>query len=118
MRVNARQIGMWSLLMATAHGAGLMVVPFAMPDSSASGTAHAHAGHSAQMMASGVGSAAGQLDFGTVVLHTAGYLLVTGAVALLVYWKLGLRFLRTGWINLDLIWGVALVLTGVLTPLL
>ena len=45
-------------------------------------------------------------------LHSAGYLLVTGLVALLVYRKFGLRMLRTMWINLDLIWGGALVVTG------
>jgi hypothetical protein len=49
------------------------------------------------------------------VLHTLGYLLVAGAVAFIVYRKLGLRLLRRAWINLDLIWAAALVLTAVLT---
>jgi hypothetical protein len=43
---------------------------------------------------------------------SAGYLLVTGLIAVVVYRKLGLRMLRTMWINLDLIWGGALVVTG------
>ena len=45
-------------------------------------------------------------------MHTAGYLLVTGLIAVIVYRKLGLRMLGTMWINLDLIWGGALVVTG------
>jgi hypothetical protein len=47
------------------------------------------------------------------LVHTAGYLLVTGVLAVVVYEKLGVRFLRKAWLNLDLIWAVALVLTGV-----
>jgi hypothetical protein len=39
-------------------------------------------------------------------------------VAVVVYRKLGLRLLRTAWINLDLIWGIALIVTGLATPLL
>jgi hypothetical protein len=57
------------------------------------------------------------LGLQATALHTAGYLLVTGFVALLVYRKLGLRMLRTMWINLDLIWGGALVVTGVVALL-
>ena len=45
-------------------------------------------------------------------LHSAGYLVVTGLIAVIVYRKVGLRMLRTMWINLDLIWGGALVVTG------
>jgi hypothetical protein len=51
-------------------------------------------------------------------LHTAGYLLVMGLVAVVVYEKLGLRLLRTAWINLDLVWAGALILTAALTPLM
>jgi hypothetical protein len=52
------------------------------------------------------------------VVHTAGYLAVTGLVAWIVYWKLGLSLLRTAWFNLDLIWAVALVGTGAATVLM
>ena len=51
-------------------------------------------------------------------VHTAGYLLVTGMIAVIVYERVGLRFLRTAWVNLDLIWAVALVITGVGTAVL
>ena len=52
---------------------------------------------------------------GATAMHSAGYLLVTGLIAVVVYRKLGLRMLRTLWFNLDLIWGGALIVTGVLT---
>jgi len=52
------------------------------------------------------------------VVHTVAYLAVTGLVAWIVYWKLGLALLRRAWFNLDLIWAVALVGTGVATVLM
>lgn len=48
------------------------------------------------------------------MVHTLGHLLVAAALALLVYEKLGLAILRSAWFNLDLVWGIALVLCGVL----
>jgi hypothetical protein len=109
MRVNGRELATWSFLMATAHGAGLMVVPLvlAAPEMEA---------HSHLVMASVLG--AGVSDWSglaAALVHTAGYLLVTGAIALLVYQRFGLGFLRRGWVNLDLIWAVALVVTGIAT---
>jgi hypothetical protein len=52
------------------------------------------------------------------VVHAAAYLLVTGTIAVIVYEKLGLRLLRSAWLNVDVIWASALIVTGVLTPLL
>lgn len=52
------------------------------------------------------------------LVHTGGYLLVTGLVAVIVYEKLGLRLLRTMWVNLDLVWGAALIGTACVTPLI
>jgi len=45
-------------------------------------------------------------------MHTLGYLSVTAVIALLVYRKFGLSLLRKGWFNLDLVWAVALIVTG------
>ena len=107
MRVGARDLTLWSFLMASAHGAGLMVLPFvmAMPaDVLASG--HSHAGHVA------ASSTIPLLGAIAVALHTAAYLATTAAAALLVYRKLGLRLLRTAWFNLDWLWAAALVVTG------
>jgi hypothetical protein len=49
------------------------------------------------------------------LFHTAGYLAVTGLLAVAVYERFGLRVLRSAWINLDLIWAVALIGTAVVT---
>jgi hypothetical protein len=113
MRVGFRELTIWSFLMATAHGAGLMVLPLLIGRSGASVRAASgpHVMHLAQASMIPVSGpmASGLL---ATTMHTAGYLLVTGVIAMVVYRKVGLRMLRTMWINLDLIWGGALVLTG------
>jgi hypothetical protein len=113
MQVNGRELAIWSFLMATAHGAGLMVLPLVLGDVTS-------AGHMQHV------STASVIDLGAVewtgviaaAVHTAGYLLVTGSIAVLVYERVGLRFLRTAWVNLDLVWAIALVITGVATALI
>jgi hypothetical protein len=112
MGVDARELALWSFLMASSHGAGLMILPLVMGDVPA--TLHAH--HLAQ--ASVFGSTSfGWAGTAAALVHTAGYLLVTGAIAMIVYEKVGLRFLRSAWVNLDLLWAVALIVTGVATVL-
>jgi hypothetical protein len=98
MQVGFRELTIWSFLMASAHGAGLMVLPVVLAGSHA----HHHAG-SSPGAASGVWA---------TLIHTLGYFTVTAAVALLVYQKFGLAMLRRSWFNLDLIWAIALVVTG------
>jgi len=97
MRVGFRDLVLWSTLMASAHGAGLMVVPWVL---SAGAGPH--------------GSGRGGLL--AAALHTVGYLAVTGLAALTAYRWLGVSWLRTFWINLDLVWGVALIATAAATP--
>lgn len=87
MRVGAAGLTVWSALVASAHGAGLMVLPFGR-------------------------------DLLAAALHTASYLIVTGVLAVLVYEKLGLRLLGRAWVNLDLVWAGALILTAIFTPFL
>lgn len=111
MRVGPRDLTVWSFLMATAHGAGLMVLPFVMPDSAPG--LHAHGGHAAHANVF-TGEA---MAIAAAAIHTLSYLAVTGALALFVYARVGLRMLRTAWINLDLLWAIALIVTGVLTLL-
>jgi len=50
--------------------------------------------------------------------HAAGYLLVTALIAVIVYERVGLRMLRSAWINLDLFWAMALIATGAATLIL
>jgi len=107
MRVSMCGLTMWSFLMATAHGAGLMVVPVFMEISMPAAGTHAHHMHAAVGGASAALLATG--------LHALGYLSVTAFVAMLVFEKLGVGILRRAWINLDLIWSAALVATGTLT---
>jgi hypothetical protein len=110
MRVGARELALWSLLMATAHGAGLMVLPIVLQT-----PGHpAHAGHGAGMLLAG--SAGAHLpQWSATLLHSAGYLAVTMLAAVVVYEKLGVSMLRRAWVNVDLVWAGALILTGVLT---
>jgi len=49
-----------------------------------------------------------------VAVHTAGYFLTMAIVAWLVYEKLGVRFLRQAWFNVDLVWAIALFVAGIL----
>jgi hypothetical protein len=111
MRVTQRQLTTWSFLMASAHGAGLMVVPFVLAGEARSEHAM-HASHTAGVTG---GSIEGALA--ATAVHTIGYLAIAALLAFLVYRRLGLRVLRSAWINLDLLWACALILTGVLIPL-
>ena len=115
MRVNPAELATWSFLMATAHGAGLMVLPLVM-GRPAPALPAAHADHMAAMMLGQGGT--DWIGLSVALVHTAGYLLVTGIIAVIVYERVGVRFLRTAWVNLDLIWAVALVGTGVASVLL
>ncbi len=106
MRVNAGALTLWSFLMASAHGAGLMVVPLVLATHTvAADTGHHH--HAMNMAA--VSPASALLATG---LHALGYLLVTAVLALVVFEKLGVGVLRKAWFNVDLIWAVSLIITG------
>jgi hypothetical protein len=107
MRVGMSGLTVWSFLMATAHGAGLMVVPVFVGIAMSGDGAHAH--HAAA-------TNAGAAIFATGV-HAASYLAVTAFVALLVFDKLGVGILRRAWFNLDAIWAAALIATGAVTLL-
>jgi hypothetical protein len=90
MRVGAAGLMLWAFLMSSAHGAGLMLLPFVMMPSMQPKT--------------------GAL---MVAVHTLGYLLAMLLVAIVVYAKFGLRLLRSAWFNVDLLWAIALILAGV-----
>ena len=107
MRVGMRDLTLWSFLMASVHGAGLMVVPVYLT-MAASACAACHAAGAANTPAAALTATA---------VHAAGYLLITAAVSVLVFEKFGLGLLRSAWINLDVIWAIALVTTGALTLL-
>jgi len=110
MRVSMQGLTMWSFLMATAHGAGLMVVSVFVGMSMAGEGGHTH-----YMAATGAGAGTALLATG---LHAVGYLAMTAFIAVLVFEKLGVGMLRRAWINLDLVWAAALMATGTVTLLL
>ncbi len=94
MRVGFRDLVLWSFLMASAHGAGLMLAPVFLGLPGPAGSMHASGG------------------LAILAAHTAAMFLVMGTVALVVYETVGLALLRRAWVNFDLLWGVALVLAG------
>ncbi|MGH9883834.1 MAG: hypothetical protein ACRD6N_20610 [Pyrinomonadaceae bacterium] len=124
MRVGFRDLTTWSFLMATAHGAGLMVVPILIswaggnqPSHPASVEAMAHADHMQVMTHTADPSTglAGAFRFVAAVgVHSGGYLLVATLIALVVFKKFGLALLQRAWFNLDLLWVLALMMSGVL----
>jgi hypothetical protein len=107
MRIGLTGLAVWSFLIATTHGAGLMVVPVWLAMSSAGG--HGSHLHGTTTLASGLAATA---------VHSGSYLFATAAIALVVFHKIGVGLLRRAWINLDLIWAVALIASGALTALL
>jgi hypothetical protein len=115
MRVGFSDLTLWSFVMASAHGAGLMLVPFFLP-SAASDAAHHHGSeHEAHQMHAWAFAnfSAPSLLVTAVVIHTLGYLLTTALVAIVVYEKLGVAILRRAWFNIDFVWMLALMITGV-----
>ena len=108
MQVGFRDLTLWSFLMASAHGAGLMLLPVLLGSDHSS---HAsHTGHLAPQQMPSVNDPSQWLA--AVVVHTAGYLLVSLLIALLVYEKLGLSLLRRAWFNVDVVWMFALMISG------
>lgn len=102
MRLTAVQLATWSFLMASVHGAGLMLVPVLAPASTMD-----HAGHHPP----GAGTAVVD-GLAAAAVHTAAMIGVTAAIAFCVYEFLGLRILRRAWVNLDRVWAVVLVGAG------
>jgi hypothetical protein len=92
---------LWSFLMASAHGAGLMLIPFVLPLCVAASPG-------------GELTAAGSIPIAlaAVSVHTIAMLATIGAVSLIVYKWIGVAFIRRGWINLDLVWIIALIACG------
>ena len=110
MRVGFRDLTAWSFLMSSAHGAGLMLVPVLLRLSEPMQGAHNHGDHAAN-----VGAGTVLADLAAVGLHTLAMFAVMGAIAVVVYEKLGVMILKRTWFNLDLLWAGALVGAGLIT---
>lgn len=120
MRVGFRDLTLWSFLMASAHGAGLMLIPIMLGRPQTDHAAHAgHESHAGYISSNQITALAGPLEWlVAVVVHSAGHLIVAALIALVVYEKLGLGLLRRAWFNLDLLWMIALMVSGVLILLI
>jgi hypothetical protein len=112
MQVGFRDLTVWSFLMASAHGAGLMLLPVLLGSRTVEAADHIAGHHHTSTAASPL---AALLATG---VHTIAYLAVTGLIAWVVYSKLGLAVLRKSWLNLNLLWAIALVVTSVGTLLM
>jgi len=123
MRVRPRELVLWSFLMATAHGAGLMLAPVlvrmrgdAVPGALAKAdhARHlAHAGHTGHQIPAGgdeLWSAAT-----AVALHSAAMLAVAALIATVVYRRVGVEVLRRAWVNVDFVWAGAFAVVGAVT---
>lgn len=114
MRVGARELATWSFLVASVHGAGLMVLPFVLGARQAAPPLLHHHHEASAAIAGGLDP----LGMTAPLVHTLGYLVVTAALAVLVYEKVGLGILRRAWINVNVLWAASLIAAGVLTALL
>ena len=107
-RIRPTQLGLWSFVVAIAHGAGLMLVPIYLGLCRAAELDNGHAATSVLIGA----------NLGTAVLvafvHSAAMIAAGGLSAWLVYRYLGLRFVSRSWFNLDAVWAASLILVGVL----
>jgi len=110
-RIHPAKLGLWSFLAATAHGAGLMLVPIYLGicgllvlGESVSGTGHAAA---QVLMSSNIVTA-----FLVAATHTFAMTFTGAAIALFVYNWFGLKFISKSWFNLDLIWAFSLIIVG------
>jgi hypothetical protein len=108
MRLTWRQLAAWSFLMSSVSGAGLMLLPVLVSGPVAGPVMH---------MPGMAGPVAASLwvSASATAVHTVAMVTVAGAIALLVYQVIGLKILRTAWLNLDRVWAFALVGAGVAT---
>jgi hypothetical protein len=102
MTVGFAGLAAWSFLMASAHGAGLMLIPVVLPLCLAASPGGE------------LGAGALPTALAALAVHGLAMLAVTGVIALVVYQWVGVAFLRRGWFNLDLVWSIALAASGLL----
>jgi hypothetical protein len=105
MRVSDRELGLWSFLMSSAHGAGLMVAPVVLGLEASRSSRDDMAMLSGPIDATAIG----------VAVHVLAMVAVMGAVAYVVYERVGLQVLRRAWLNTEQVWAGSFVLAGLVT---
>ena len=130
-RIGAGNLVLWSFVMATAHGAALMLVPVyfgaaaissvtvagGMQGSITGGMQGAMGGgeHAAQLASVARAGSSMALAGAVAIVHTVAMLIVATAIAWLFYRYLGLALLNKVWFNVDIVWAVALIIAGLIT---
>lgn len=102
-RISPARLGLWSFLVAIAHGAGLMLVPIYL------GICAAGAQDGAAFRLIGGNSAMAVL---VALVHSAAMVLAGGGLAAALYYWFGLKVLARAWVNFDLVWATSLILVG------
>lgn len=110
MRPTGRELALWSFVMSTAHGSGLMLLPLLLHSDGAPAAPGLHPHHRYALAGTGDGLL-------VLAVHTAAMFAALAVAALLAYHVLGVGFLRRVWINLDALWIVVLVLASAATLL-
>ena len=105
-RIKPTQLALWSFAVATAHGAGLMLLPIYLGICAAG---EQDAGHqaAAALMRGNLGTA-----IAVSIVHATAMIVSGGIVAFAVYEWLGLRFISKSWFNLDVVWALSLIFVG------
>ena len=111
-RIRPTQLVLWSFLMATAHGAALMLLPILLglcetPDATAAAAGAFDHDSVMRLMRASVSTA-----IAVSLLHSAAMIGAGLGVAWVVYRYLGLRALRSAWLDLDAVWAVGLIASG------
>jgi hypothetical protein len=111
-RIRPTQLAWWSFLMATAHGAGLMLVPFMLGLCVPGDTAMVSADNGHVTVMNYIAQSNVATAVAVAAVHTLAMMVAGLAAAWAVYRYLGLQFLRRAWFDLDAVWGVSLVIAG------
>lgn len=107
-RINPAQLMFWSFAAATAHGAGLMLVPIYLGLCRAGGTDASHEA-AFQLMGTNFITA-----MAVAAVHTLAMIIAGGIAAVVVYEWLGVQYIAKSWFNLDAVWALSLVLVGLI----
>jgi len=103
-RIRPAQLGLWSFVIAIAHGAGLMLLPIYLGLCAAPAAGEQMAGPAVE---ANLGTAAL-----VAIVHVIAMIATGGLLAWLVYRYLGLKFVSRSWFNLEATWAVSLILVG------
>ncbi len=104
-RIKPTELGLWSFAVATAHGAGLMIVPIYL-GLCGRGMAQSHYAEAALINSDMT------MALVVAIAHSLAMLTAAGSVAWIVYRYLGVRFIAKSWFNLDGVWALSLIAVG------